>query len=177
MTEAHKLIGTSTCPACDRTLDGATGLTTDNAPEPGDLTVCAYCASFLTFNLDLSHRKLTAEEFSELTEDEQHNIVTARKIVLGNVKQQVIEVAGLERGIFDERTIRVKQTDWIRLVAFLVHKFGDTDHEVLFTREDIEDIDSRLFLTFMEDNAGLRLRLVAKEEAEELMRNNEGLPN
>jgi hypothetical protein len=45
------------CPACQRVLDGATGVSVDPAePQPrpatGDITVCAYCHSVLVYTTD-----------------------------------------------------------------------------------------------------------------------------
>ena len=40
------------CPVCATVLDGATGVGHDERPDPGDPTVCLYCATALVFTAD-----------------------------------------------------------------------------------------------------------------------------
>lgn len=54
------------CPSCAAALDAVTGLGT---PEPGALTICAYCRVFLVFAEDLSQRVLTNEAWMNLAPD------------------------------------------------------------------------------------------------------------
>jgi len=37
------------CPLCFHLLDGVTNMTGREAPQPGDFTVCIYCANVLRF--------------------------------------------------------------------------------------------------------------------------------
>jgi hypothetical protein len=46
----HHVEATS-CPSCGHNLDAAAGVTADRAPEPGDVTICAYCGAGLVFGL------------------------------------------------------------------------------------------------------------------------------
>lgn len=39
------------CPGCERLIDAATGVTTDNAPKENDLSMCFYCGTYLEFKL------------------------------------------------------------------------------------------------------------------------------
>lgn len=50
----------SSCPCCGRALDGATG--DAPKPEPGDFTICLYCAEPALFDEDLQLRAPTGEE-------------------------------------------------------------------------------------------------------------------
>lgn len=54
------------CPSCNILLDGASQLNGDNMPNPGDVGVCVYCSNVHVFDDDLSMRKPTPEEESEI---------------------------------------------------------------------------------------------------------------
>ncbi len=59
------------CPHCNKQLNGATGLTTGNIPNDGDLSVCMYCATPLIFKgkgMDIALYELTTGELAELEE-------------------------------------------------------------------------------------------------------------
>lgn len=62
-----------TCPHCCALLDGASAADGDEngrGPEPGDPTVCAYCAEMSLFDGDpLQLRVATADELAELSSD------------------------------------------------------------------------------------------------------------
>jgi hypothetical protein len=46
-------------------MDAATGLGNNASPEPGSISVCAYCAEILVFTETLSVRRMeVAEEFA-----------------------------------------------------------------------------------------------------------------
>jgi len=57
------------CPGqgCGKQLRAAMGGT--EAPKPGDLTVCAYCINWLTFDEDMRPRMITEEEIEGLDDD------------------------------------------------------------------------------------------------------------
>lgn len=42
-------IAAAFCPGCCARLDAASGVTTDDTPEVGDITVCVYCCALLGF--------------------------------------------------------------------------------------------------------------------------------
>lgn len=66
----HRTNREARCPACQSLLTGATNAKgNDTTPEPGDLSVCAYCMIALTFNTDLTLRLLRAEEIDALPPD------------------------------------------------------------------------------------------------------------
>ena len=54
------------CPACLKTLDGVTDPFSGKTPQPGDISICAYCALRLVFNTDLTVRALSADEIEAL---------------------------------------------------------------------------------------------------------------
>lgn len=41
------------CPACGSRLDAATAVREDARPDPGDVSVCVYCAAILRFDREL----------------------------------------------------------------------------------------------------------------------------
>jgi hypothetical protein len=53
------------CPSCGSELNAATG-PAGLPPDPGDISVCYDCGEILTFNDDLTSRKLTAREMIDL---------------------------------------------------------------------------------------------------------------
>ena len=56
---------TEPCPACGALLNEATGVTTDDRPKPGDVTICFYCAAALRFAPDMSLRVASLDECDE----------------------------------------------------------------------------------------------------------------
>jgi hypothetical protein len=73
----------SRCPFCDHKFDAASGEGTE-APKPGDLTICLYCASPLRFTDDLTVRAMTRAEIAELPPQNQAELrrymAAARKL-------------------------------------------------------------------------------------------------
>ena len=53
------------CPSCRSKLDAATGVGTDEAPDPGDWSICVYCAGPLIFTED-GYRRPTLVEHDEM---------------------------------------------------------------------------------------------------------------
>jgi hypothetical protein len=62
-------------------VDAASGIDTDEAPDPGDLSVCINCASPLVFGPDLKLRTMTAAEYAELHPVERAQIEAAMATV------------------------------------------------------------------------------------------------
>lgn len=58
----------SKCPHCGTRFDRASSLD-DEAPGPGDVTVCIRCAKICIFNEDLTVRKPTGPELFRFTTD------------------------------------------------------------------------------------------------------------
>lgn len=67
------------CPRCDATLDGHLALDGDDAgPTPGDITVCAYCATAMIFGEDHKLRPVTPAVWDELSIADQFNVAQMR---------------------------------------------------------------------------------------------------
>ena len=67
------------CPVCERKLDGATAIDRDATPKPRDITVCAYCGSFLTYRDNMSLRLLTELEIYGLDAHAKAVMIELRK--------------------------------------------------------------------------------------------------
>lgn len=61
--------GRQHCPCCNEVLD-QTSSPDGAVPEPGDITLCGYCAVMLIFEADMAMRELTQIEF-DLIDDEE----------------------------------------------------------------------------------------------------------
>lgn len=59
----------SECPECGKKLDAATGVQADQAPRPGDVSICIYCRTWLRFTDDLTLRIMTKEDLEEMPLD------------------------------------------------------------------------------------------------------------
>lgn len=56
----------SPCPRCGRECDAATSTEPGKVPEPGSVSICAYCGEINLFDEDLILRRLTLAELTEL---------------------------------------------------------------------------------------------------------------
>lgn len=79
MTDA--VVIRAVCPNCDKHLDRSTGAGHGQAPKPGDLSICYYCAVLSVFTDELGLRRVTLEEWVDLPPRE-------RTLVL-NIQQQI----------------------------------------------------------------------------------------
>lgn len=61
----HRVRG-SRCPQCGALMDGATGLTGDRAPRPGDISICVYCQEILQFQPDGTLERIPVEVLADL---------------------------------------------------------------------------------------------------------------
>jgi hypothetical protein len=62
----------SRCPQCNYKIDAATKVHGEEAaPECGDNSVCINCGQVLTYQADLTLRKATAQEISELMDNSE----------------------------------------------------------------------------------------------------------
>jgi len=59
MPESH-------CPECDELLDGAISLDDPVGPQPGDVSICAYCGELLMFVEGMQLERMPPEIFNEL---------------------------------------------------------------------------------------------------------------
>jgi hypothetical protein len=72
-----------TCPTCGKTLDAVGDLPGAEDPRPpcaGDYTICAYCATILTFSSPTTLRTLTPAELEAVPADDE--LFTAQRYFL-----------------------------------------------------------------------------------------------
>jgi hypothetical protein len=62
-------IAASQCLHCGETLDGATSIDMDDAPDPGDITVCLLCGHIMAFADDMTLREPTDAEAKDAAGD------------------------------------------------------------------------------------------------------------
>jgi hypothetical protein len=55
-------ISTTPCPHCGHPIDGAAAVASERAPEPGDVTICIYCADILEFDEHMVLRRCDIEK-------------------------------------------------------------------------------------------------------------------
>lgn len=66
------------CPKCNEPVTGASVLSGEQVdPVSGDLSICVYCLSLLTYNDDLTSRVLTPDEFLELPDENRLEMTRA----------------------------------------------------------------------------------------------------
>ena len=63
----HKTWPCVRCPSCDRLASIPAEPGDNNAPRPGDVSVCFHCAARLVFTDNLSIRVMTVPEYEALT--------------------------------------------------------------------------------------------------------------
>lgn len=59
------------CPYCGARLDACTGISGTSRPQPGDPSICAYCAGLLVFALDGTVREPDELELAVLLNHQQ----------------------------------------------------------------------------------------------------------
>lgn len=67
--KSHHTDARAICLNCLHSIDAATGLTDDFAPDVGDIGICIYCANVGKFNDMMSLESISVEELDEI-EDE-----------------------------------------------------------------------------------------------------------
>ena len=50
------------CPSCDKKVDGYKSVDHEEQPKPGDVTICVYCRSVLSFTEDMGLAMASAED-------------------------------------------------------------------------------------------------------------------
>jgi hypothetical protein len=80
----HQLKTVPQCVDCGKRLDGAAGVDTDDAPDPGDFTVCAYCGNIMVYDDDLSLRRPNAAEAREIAGDKRILALQRARKAAGN---------------------------------------------------------------------------------------------
>ena len=78
-------VGEVTCPKCKSKLDGATSLSGES-PEPGSLSVCMYCGSFLKFHDKPPWLRFASDEdINSLDEENRTVLEVIRELVLEKI--------------------------------------------------------------------------------------------
>ena len=54
------------CPVCFHAIDAASSFSHEQAPEPGDLTVCLYCSAVLEIDKRMRQRRASPEALAAL---------------------------------------------------------------------------------------------------------------
>jgi len=67
------------CPVCNNKLDAASAINADTSPQPGDVSICFYCGSFLIYSDDMSSRLLTELEVYALDPHTKALLVETRQ--------------------------------------------------------------------------------------------------
>lgn len=85
MTKGHQLDQAHACPKCNAKLDGVTEMGEgDGLPNPGDVSVCLYCATILRFDDALVPKEITADDMDDMDNEtvillhRMQNVVYAR---------------------------------------------------------------------------------------------------
>lgn len=74
----------SPCCGCGKVLDAATPVDQSDGehdPTPGSYTVCAYCATLMVYDQDLSLRSLSPEELADMPLDLRVQIQRVRYVI------------------------------------------------------------------------------------------------
>lgn len=69
------------CPVCLQAVDAATDMAGDARPNPGDLTICAYCASVLEFDDELRPHQASASTLAEIDTQTSRKIEVLRQAI------------------------------------------------------------------------------------------------
>lgn len=78
------------CPNCDKSLNAATAVNNHAQPEPGDVSVCAYCSHLLVYKEDLTVRQMDMRtEFMDLEEEVRLDLLTAQHHIIGRLNAEV----------------------------------------------------------------------------------------
>jgi len=72
----------SVCPECGYCLEGALAIDqSGEPPRPGDLSVCAKCTSFLTFDEAMKLHLVTVGEIQDWTIEIRRSMLSARDLL------------------------------------------------------------------------------------------------
>lgn len=70
------------CPSCTKLLNGFTGVSTDDKPSDGDVTVCVYCFSVCQYEKNLTNlRLLTQEELLKLKKENPEDFAMIKEAI------------------------------------------------------------------------------------------------
>lgn len=75
------ITGKDTCPSCGHEVDVSTSVQEDAVPNPGDISLCAYCGSINMFSSDMALIELPKVLFDTFDEDTKRAVLVAQEIV------------------------------------------------------------------------------------------------
>lgn len=73
---------TPKCPSCGTAVGAATGVSGSQVPEPGNISICAYCTGVAMYDDELALRELEDEELAALQQDPVWEIIKNVKAAL-----------------------------------------------------------------------------------------------
>lgn len=76
------------CPRCYEPLSAASAFNSDRPPVAGDHTVCAYCATVLTYVTASTLRQTTPEDRATWSDDERHDVARMQRAVVAALAVQ-----------------------------------------------------------------------------------------
>jgi len=77
---AHRL-PESECPSCGYRVDAASGISTDEAPKPGDVTLCMKCGQVMQFTATLGVRGVQPASIPGIDRATMRNIRRAQRAI------------------------------------------------------------------------------------------------
>lgn len=75
------------CEFCDKTLDAHTTIGARQTPEPGDLTVCIYCATIGTFDKEGNITSLSRIEIEKFPIEIKTTVERAQKEIRKRIRR------------------------------------------------------------------------------------------
>lgn len=70
------------CPTCGQAFDRDTGVNREDAPKPGDVSVCSGCAQILVYDDAMLVRKMSHEEIERLPTADMNLLTETRVAIL-----------------------------------------------------------------------------------------------
>ena len=81
---------TSHCPNCGKKIDAASGVEDEHAiPEPGDVSICIKCGTFLEFNEDLTVKEATTNTLREVPDEAMAQLLHIRRVIEARLLEKV----------------------------------------------------------------------------------------
>jgi hypothetical protein len=79
----HRHAQVTPCPSCGKGLKFSTALNADTSPpRPGDVSVCAYCATTVVYTENLRLRRSTTADLAKLSPEEVKILAEAKRFIL-----------------------------------------------------------------------------------------------
>lgn len=79
------LLNDDICPKCKTVLNACTGVTVDEKPSPGDITICYYCGAILKFSDDMTFIEFTKDDYENTPKETLFEILMIQKGIQNNI--------------------------------------------------------------------------------------------